>query len=50
MAACLTSGASLHDIVLFLQRYGEANNRLPQRGFRQAHENMLATLIRRSAS
>ena len=34
--------ASLHDIGLFLQRYGEANNRLGQFAFHQARENMLA--------
>jgi hypothetical protein len=33
---------ALHDIGGFLQHYGEANNRLPQRGFHQARENMLA--------
>jgi hypothetical protein len=33
---------ALHDIGGFLQHYGEANNRLRQRGFYQARENMLA--------
>jgi hypothetical protein len=33
---------TLHDIGMFLQHYGEANNRLPKQRFHQARENLIA--------
>ena len=34
--------ASLHDIGLFLQRYGQADNCLPKQRFHDARENLIA--------
>jgi hypothetical protein len=34
--------SSLHDIGLFLQRYGQADNRLPKQRFHDVRENLIA--------